>query len=102
MHRYWEAELKDGTIFREGQVEWREVPKKAITRLSLFFDGRRWDLTGKEAYFVKYRASMIPGIQASFRLEQRTIGYYEGSNKVCYTVDEFTGKMNMMVIDTNG
>lgn len=100
-HRYWEVELKDGTKFKEGQVEWKEVPKKAITRLSLFFDGRKWDLTGKEAYFVKYRASMVPGIKESFRIERRTVGFYEGSNKVCYNVDENTGKFNIEVIDTN-
>lgn len=101
MQRYWEVELKDGTIIREGQMEWREVPKKAIIRLSLFFDGRSWHLTNKEAYFVKYRASMIPGIQESFRLERRTIGFYEGRSKVCYHVDETTGRFYMEVIDTN-
>ena len=99
--RGWEAELRDGTIIREGQTEWKKVPKKAITRLSLFYDGRHWDLTDKEAYFVKYRASVVPGIQDSFRIERRMIGYYEGSNKVCYCVDERTGKFNLEVINTN-
>lgn len=28
MQRYWEVQLKDGTIIREGQMDWREVPKK--------------------------------------------------------------------------
>lgn len=99
--RYWEVELKDGTKMREGQVEWKEVPKKAIIRLSLFYDGRRWDLTDKEAYFIKTRASMIPGVQESFRVERRTIGFYEGANKVCYHVEEDTGKFYMEVINTN-
>jgi len=101
MKRYWEVELKDGTVLREGQVEWKEVPKRAITRLSLFFDGRRWDLIDKEAYFVKYRASMVPGIKESFRLERRTIGFYEGANKICYHIDELTGKFSMEVIDNS-
>jgi len=100
--RYWEVQLKDGTIIKEGQMEWNNVPKKAITRLSLFFDGRRWDLTGKEAYFVRYRASMIPGVKESMRLERRTIGFYEGASKVCYHVDEFTGRFYMEVIDNSG
>jgi len=30
MQRYWEVQLKDGTIIREGQMEWREVPKKVL------------------------------------------------------------------------
>ncbi len=101
-YRYWEVELSNGKILREGQVEWREVPKKAITRLSLFFDGRRWDLTSKEAYFVKIRASMVPGIQESFRVERRTIGFYEGAEKICYHVEEDTGRFSMEVINTNG
>jgi hypothetical protein len=99
--RYWEAELANGNVYREGQYEWREVPKKAIIRLSLFFDGRRWDLTGKEAYFIKTRASMVPGIQESFRIERRTIGFYQGAEKVCYHVEEDTGRFSMEVINTN-
>lgn len=101
MKRYWEAELKDGTILIEGQVEWKEVPKRAIQRLTLFYDGRRWDLTEKEAYFIKYRASMAPGVKESFRLERRTIGFYEGAKKICYHVEEDTGKFSMEVIDNS-
>ena len=99
--RYWEVELKDGTIMREGQVEWKEVPKKAIIRLSLFYDGRTWHLTDKEAYFIKTRASMVPGVKESFRVERRTVGFYEGSNKVCYHIEEDTGRFHMEVINTN-
>ena len=101
MKRYWEVELNDGTIIYEGQMEWKEVPKRAIQRLTLFYDGRRWDLTEKEAYFIKYRASMVPGVKESFRLERRTIGFYEGANKICYHVDENTGKFDLEVINTN-
>lgn len=100
--RGWEVQLQDNTVLREGQVEWREVPKKYIIRLSLIYDqNRKWDLSGKEAYFVKNRASMVPGIKESFRIERRTIGFYEGSKKICYNVDEHTGKFSMEVIDTN-
>ena len=80
-------------------MEWREVPKKAITRLSLFFDQRKWHLTDKEAYFVKYRASMAPGIKESFQIERRTVGFYEGAKKICYNVDEGSGKFSIEVID---
>lgn len=99
MNRYWEVELQDGTILNETKMEWSKVPKKAIIRLSLFFDGRRWDLTGKEAYFIKNRASCVPGVPESFRIERRTIGWYEGAKKVCYHVEESTGKFSMEVID---
>lgn len=101
MNRYWEVELRDRTILKEGQVEWREVPKRDIIRLSLFFDQRRWDLTNKEAYFVKTRASVVPGVPESFRIERRTIGWYEGAKKICYNVEEATGKFSMEVIDNS-
>jgi hypothetical protein len=101
MQRGWAVELSNGVILQEGDLDWRKVPKKQIVKLSLFFDGRSWHLTGKEAYFVKNRASVIPGIQDSFRIEERSIGYYEGSNKICYTVNELTGKFTLKVINTN-
>ena len=97
----WEAETEDHSIYREGQYEWKQVPKKNLIRLSLFYYGRRWDLTDKEAYFVKTRASMAPGVQESFQIERRTIGFYEGATKVCYHVEELTGKFYIEVIDTN-
>jgi len=98
----WETELRDGTIIRECDMEWKEVPKRAIVRLSLYhYNGRRWDLTGREAYGVKTRCSMVPGIQESFRVERRTIYYYEGAKKICYHVDEGTGKFSMEVIDNS-
>jgi len=99
--RGWEVELANGTIIREGEIEWGKVPKKAIIRLTLFFDQRRWDLTGKEAYFVRTRASVVPGIKESFRIERRTIGWYDGAKKICYNVDENTGKFSMEVIDNS-
>ena len=101
MIRGWEAELKDGTIINEDQMPWNKVPKKSIIRLSLLFDGRRWDLKNKQAYFIKTQASMVPGVNESFRIEKRTVGYYEEATKVFYTVDEFTGAFNMRVEDNS-
>jgi hypothetical protein len=102
MIRGWEVELTNGVILNEGELDWKKVPKNQISRLTLFYDGRRWDLTGKEAYFVKYRASVVPGIAQSFRIERRTIGFYEGATKVCYHVEEGSGKFSMEVINTSG
>ena len=97
MKRGWEVVLFDGTIMNESNCEWRQVPKLKIKQLSLIFDSRRWDLTGKEAYFVRNTASVVPGSQTSFRIERRCIGYYEGANKVCYVVDEHTGEFKIFV-----
>lgn len=97
MARGWEVELQDGTIMSEDSSEWREVPKIKIKRLTLIFDARRWDLTDKQAYFVRNTASVVPGSNESFRVERRGIGYYEGSAKVLYTVNEYTGEFKMLV-----
>ena len=102
MRRGWEVELFNGSILRESDLDWKKVPKNQIARLSLFYDGREWNLSGKEAYFVKYRASVVPGIQESFRVERRTIGFYEGAKKICYHVEESTGKFSLEVIDNSG
>lgn len=99
MIRGWQVELDDGTVLEENDTSWKDVPKIKIKRLSLLFDGRKWDLTGRQAYFVKNRASMVPGVPSSFRIERRCIGYYEGARKVYYIVEESTGKFSMKVTD---
>lgn len=99
--RGWSVELKDGTVMIEGEYKWKDVPNRDIVRLTLHYDNRRWDLTGKQAYFVRNSASMAPGIQESFRIERRCIGYYEGANKIHYIVDENTGKFSMKVVDNS-
>ena len=97
LFRGWELFYQDGTIIREGQMEWKEAPKTNIIRLTLHYDGRQWNIENKVAYVQKKRASMIPGVQESFVIESRSIGYYEGNKKIWYTVDEFTGQMKMEV-----
>jgi hypothetical protein len=99
IRRYWEAEYYNGTIINENQMEWKKIPKVNMKRLTLFYDGRQWDLIEKQAYFQKKRASMVPGISESFQVETRSVGYFEGAQKVTYTVDENTGVMKMTVKD---
>lgn len=95
--RGWEAVYGDGTKINEDQAEWTDIPKDGIKRLTLHYDGRRWDLNDKAVYFQKKQASVVPGIQDSFRIESRSIGYYEATSKVMYTVNEHTGNMKMEV-----
>jgi len=95
--RGWEVEYEDGTSINEEQAEWQDVPKIDIVRLTLHYDGRRWDISNKEVYYQKKHASVIPNIANSFRIESRSVGYYEGNSKVLYTVDEYTGRMQMEV-----
>lgn len=90
-------QYKDGKTINEAQMDWKKIPKKDIVQVSLLFDGRRWDINGKEVYVQKKRASMVPGVPESFTIESRSIGYYEGNKKVWYTVNEFTGQMKMEV-----
>lgn len=95
--RGWEVEYKDGTKINEDRAEWKDIPKLGIKRLTLHYDGRQWDLVNKPVYFQKKTASVIPGIPDSFQIEARTIGYYEDTNKIMYTVNEMTGRMKMEV-----
>lgn len=95
--RGWEVEFFDGTVIDESQEDWKKIPKVGIKRLTLHYDGRDWTISDKAVYFQKKNASVIPGIPNSFQIESRSIGYYEGTNKVMYTVDEHTGRMKMEV-----
>jgi len=99
MRRGWEVEYVDGTTIREDQEEWKNIPKIGMIRLTLHYDGRRWDIHNKIAYVQKKRGSAIPGVPDSFRIESRSIGYYEDNKKIWYTVDEFTGRMRMEVFE---
>jgi hypothetical protein len=96
-YRGWEVIYKDGTSVKETDIEWKAVKKNQIKQLKLWFDGRCWSVSNKDAYIQKKRGSMVPGFSESFRVESRSIGYQEGSDKVWYTVDEDTGIMKMNV-----
>jgi hypothetical protein len=102
MKRGWVVKYADGTIIKEIEMDWKQIPKIGIVKLSLLFDGKRWDIHDKPAYVQKKRASVVPGFPDSFTIESRSIGYYEGNKKVWYTVDEFTGQMRMEVQEING
>ena len=95
--RGWEVEYSDGTTINESQAEWNTISKMSIVRLTLHYDGRRWDISNKPEYYQKKQASVIPSIPESFQIESRSIGYYEKDSKVLYTVDEHTGRMKMEI-----
>lgn len=97
--RGWYVKYYDGTEAYEGNVEWKDIPKVGIKRLTLHFDGRQWDIVGKQVYLQKKHASVVPGIPESFQIESRSIGYYEDTHKILYTVSEHTGVMKMEVKD---
>jgi len=101
MRRGWSVEYLDGTIINEDQMEWKKLPKVNMVTVVLHYDGREWLIHNKAAYLQKKQASMIPGVNESFQVESRSIGYYDiidGKDcKVWYTVDENTGNMTMEV-----
>jgi hypothetical protein len=82
-------------------MEWTDIPKHDIVRLTLRYDGREWNIDNKKEYYQKKQASVIPSIPESFQIESRSIGYYEGNSKVLYTVNEHTGRMKIEIKDIN-
>jgi len=98
MYRGWAATLKDGRVLREDTVEWIDVPKRDIIKLSLIYDKKRWDIENKQAYFIKTRVSVVPGNNDSFRVEKRMVGWYEGKDKLAYVIDEHTGSCKIEVL----
>ncbi len=100
--RGWQVEYKDGSTIDESQASWHTIPKDNIKTLTLFYDGRSWHLDNKGEYYQKKRASCVPGIPESLRIESRSIGYYEGKSIILYTVNEHTGRMRLEVKDISG
>lgn len=98
MRRGWIVELENGTVLWECDTKWSDVPKNKIKSLTLIFEGRKWKIENKPAYIQKKRASIAPGEKIP-TIEQRIIGYYEGSSKIEYVVNEYTGNMFMRVLD---
>jgi len=99
--RGWEVYYADGTTINEDQADWNTISKQGIARLVLHYDGRQWHLDDKPEYIQKKQASVISSIPNSFRIESRSIGYYDGVDKVMYTVDEHTGRMKVEVKSSN-
>ena len=95
--RGWEVEYKNGLILNESNHSWHSISKNNIVRLTLYYDGRQWDIDGKKDYYQKKLGSAIPGRSGSFRIESRSIGYYEGNDIILFTVNEFTGRMKVEV-----
>ena len=77
------------------RMHWNKVPRNRIIRLTLRYDGREWNILNKDNYIQKKRGSMEPFDTHTFRVESRSIGYYDDNAKVWYTVNENTGKMHM-------
>jgi len=95
--RGWEIEYSDGSTVNEEQLDWKDASKQGMTRLSLHYDGREWNLCNKVEYYQKKRASVVPGMPGSFKIETRSIGYYDGNDRILYTVNEDTGRMHMEI-----
>lgn len=105
MPKGWIIHYTDGTIITEYdrngvQSSWRRVPKVGIRSLSLKWNTKFWTVSDKECYLQKKRAWVTPqpGEQEAI-VQYRYIGYWEGSDKVFYQIDELTGQMKM-VVDT--
>ena len=94
--RGWVVTLNDGTVLKEWECSWNEVPKKKIKELALLFEGRVWKFSDKEGYIQRKRGSVSPG-ETEPVIEARIIGYYDGNSKVEYVVDERTGSMHIRV-----
>lgn len=103
MPKGWIVQYLDGKIITEydrdgSQRDWGRIPKTNIKCVSLKWYKKHWTLAGKDFYIQKKRGwvSPSPTPQAA-NIQYRYIGYWDGSDKVFYRVDEVTGNMNMVV-----
>lgn len=109
MPRGWVIAYNDGIIITEYDRngisrEWNKVSKKNIKYIALKWETKHWTIFGKENYLQKKRGWITPtvGVEIEPTIQYRYIGYWEGSNKVFYRVDEQTGEMKIEVEGPDG
>jgi hypothetical protein len=96
----WFVVNKDSFVITENEIEWSQIKKTEIKTLGLKWHDKIWTITDKAPYvqFKRGSVSFSPaGFDNEVQCTERCIGYYEGSSKVIYRVDEFTGRMRMCV-----
>lgn len=100
LSRGWFVVYKNGSVVTEDNTEWGAVRKGDIKVLGLKWFDKYWTISGKTAYlqFKRGSVSISPsGVSSDIACEERCIGYYEGSLKVIYKVNERTGRMTQEV-----
>lgn len=100
LSRGWFVVYKDGTLVTEDDTAWETVDRSNIKVLGLKWLDRFWTIRDKSAY-IQFKRGSAPwaplGGIVPIRCEERCIGYYEGKDKVVFRVNEYTGKMTMVV-----
>jgi len=92
----WFVVYKDGTLATEDEVHWDKVKKGQIKILGIKWHDKMWTIRDKTAWVQFKRGSVAfstTGINYDVDCEERCIGYYEGSSKIIYRVNNHTGKM---------
>ena len=95
----WFVIYKDKTMVTENDTAWKDVNKLEIYILGLKWFDKFWTISGKTSY-IQFKRGSVPfspsGVcsEADIRCEERCIGYYEGSNKIIFRVNDRTGEMS--------
>ncbi len=93
----WFVVYTDGSLVTEDDTDWYKVKRGDIQILGLKWHNKFWTISGKTAYvqFKRGSAGFSPSgaVDTSIVCEERCIGYYEGTSKVVYRVNEHTGRM---------
>lgn len=99
----WFVIYKDGSVVTENDTDWKDVNRGEIDILGLKWHDKFWTVRDRTAYIQFKRGSVgfspAGGVTSDIVCEERCIGYYEGSSKVIYRVNERTGRMRPEVQD---
>lgn len=93
----WFVVYNDNSLVTEDSTDWNKVNRGEIKILGLKWKDKFWTISGKTAYVQFKRGSVgfspTGVVDSNITCEERCIGYYEGSSKVVYRVNERTGQM---------
>jgi hypothetical protein len=102
LSRGWFVVYNDGSVITEEETTWNKVRKGDIKLVGLKWFDKFWTIPNKTAYVAPFKRGSVSfsssGSSSDILCEERCIGYYEGSSKVVYRVNERTGRMSMQVI----
>lgn len=96
----WFVIYEDGRVVTEDEMDWSKVKRAGIKTIGIKWYDKIWTLTDQAPY-IQFKRGSVPfslhNEEVEVQCTERCIGYYEGSSKVVYRVNEFTGQMRMCV-----
>ena len=92
--------LKDGKTLKEGEVEWKDIPKEEVSSLQLYKHNHYYTISvdGKNVELIQLKRAITGNGPFPTGICERVIGFtIENKYAIKMTVDEKTGNVLLTV-----